>query len=99
MSQAAEDKALKVYWQVVGVAQQLKANGLDAGVWEKAASLLEKDAAVSTAREREVERRNEKIAYHQAQMRPEVLAQTNALDRVSQLEAENAALRAKAIRK
>lgn len=91
-----QDKALRIYWQVLGMVTQLKANSLDAGVWEKAAAMLEKDPNVVAAREREVETRNAKLSYHQLQMRPEVLAQVNALDRLAKLEAENAALKASA---
>lgn len=91
--EAIQDKALRIYWTVLAMARQLEANGVDPSTWAKAAALLEKDGSVAAARAREVETREKKIKYHQAQMRPEELARTQAMDKVAQLEAENAALR------
>lgn len=95
----AESDALECYWKVLGMARQLEANELTvaAEAFSRASVILEK--AVESARKREQEDRNLKIEYHKRQMRPEVLAQTEALDRSKQLEAENVELRAKMAKK
>jgi len=82
--------AHELYWQVVGMVTQLRANEFDkeAAAWQKAVDLL--TPTVKDEIDRIERDRKAKIEYHKAQMRPDQLRLTEALDEAARLKAEAA---------